>query len=74
MTEKEIYNNLSKEFGIPPHIIEKITKSQFRYVAHVMRSKTLEPIRLHHLGVFAVKPSRLNYLKENGCIKDMNLQ
>ena len=69
---KEIIAELSAEFNLPPHIVEKIVKSQFGFVAHTMRSKTLEPVRLHHLGVFAIKPKRLEYLKENGWIKDMN--
>jgi len=72
MKESVIYNELSKEFNLPPHIVERIVKSQFRYVAHIMRSKTLEPIRLHHLGVFAIKPNRLKYLIEKGCIEDTN--
>jgi nucleoid DNA-binding protein len=70
---KEIINELSKEFDLQPHIVEKMVKSQFGYVASVMREKKLEPIRLHHLGVFAIKPSRLKYLIDNGWIEDTNL-
>ena len=70
---KEIINAISAEFNVPPHIVEKIVKSQFRYVAQVMREKTLEPIRLQYLGVFAVKPNRLKYLIDNGWIEDTNL-
>ena len=70
---KEIINELAEEFGIQPHIIEKMVKSQFGFVASVMREKKLEPIRLHHLGVFAIKPSRLQYLIGKGWIEDTSL-
>jgi len=69
---KEIIAELSAEFNLPPHIIERIVKSQFKFVSKVMRDKSYAPVRLHHLGVFAIKPKRLEYLKENGWIKDTN--
>lgn len=69
---KEIIDELAVKYKLAPHIIERIVKSQFRFVAHVMRSKTLEPVRLHHLGVFGVKPGKLKYLKDNKCIEDTN--
>lgn len=70
--QKEIIEELAREYKLSPIMVERIVKSQFRYVAHVMRSKTLEPVRLHYLGVFAVKPNRLKYLIENECIEDTN--
>ena len=70
---KDIIGNIADDFSMQPHIVEKIVKSQFHFVAHVMREKTLEPIRLHHLGVFAIKPNRLQYLINKGWIEDTSL-
>lgn len=69
---RDIITKLAREYKLSPNTVERIVKSQFRYVTHVMRSKTLDPVRLHYLGVFAVKPNRLKYLIDNECIEDTN--
>ncbi len=71
--KKDIIDNLAQEFNLQPHIVEKIVKSQFKYVSKIMREKKLEAVRLHYLGVFAIKPSRLKYLIDNKCIEDTSL-
>tara|TARA_R100000951_G_C2632791_1_gene178262 strand:+ start:874 stop:1092 length:219 start_codon:yes stop_codon:yes gene_type:complete len=70
---KDITDKLAKDFNLQPHIVEKIVKSQFKYVSKIMREKKLEAVRLHYLGVFAIKPSRLKYLIDNKCIEDTSL-
>ena len=70
---KDIKDKLAEQFNMQPHIVERIVKSQFKYVSKIMRDKKLEAVRLHYLGVFAIKPSRLKYLIDNECIEDTNL-
>jgi hypothetical protein len=55
----EIVAQISKELKQPPHVIERIVRHQFKFVMEQMQEGKYQNIRLHHLGVFGVKPGRL---------------
>jgi len=59
----EIYKELAKEFKLPEKVIEEVCRSQFDYVAEVIKEGKYEPVRLHFLGLFFVKPERVLNLR-----------
>ena len=56
---KDIIKQLAKEYDLPPFVIESIVKSEFKFVKDCMETDECVKIRLHHFGVFKVKPKRL---------------
>lgn len=52
--EIAIKNNLDED------VVNRIVRSQFEFVKEVITSGDFQPIRLHHLGLFAAKPSQLD--------------
>lgn len=59
-----IYSKLSAKFNLDSEVIEKIARSQFDFTVNTMEQGEFQSIRLHHLGVFGIKPARLVQLKE----------
>lgn len=55
----KIINILSIKYNLDPEIVEKVIRSEFDFVSTTMEQGNYESIRLHHLGVFGVKPKRL---------------
>ena len=51
------------------NLVEKIVRSQFKFVADTIEQGEFESVHLHYLGKFAVKPGRLNYLNKNNDVK-----
>lgn len=56
---EEVIKELAKEYDLPDFVIESIVKSQFKFVCNKMEDDQCTKIRLHHFGVFKVKPKRL---------------
>ena len=56
---KDIIKQLAKEYDLPPFVIESIVRSEFKFVKDCMETDECVKIRLHHFGVFKVKPKRL---------------
>lgn len=54
-----LYLKLAAKFNLDPEVIEKITRSEFEFIANTIEQGEYQSIRLHHLGVFGVKPKRL---------------
>tara|TARA_R110001583_G_scaffold23375_2_gene86469 strand:- start:948 stop:1151 length:204 start_codon:yes stop_codon:yes gene_type:complete len=54
-----IIKQLAKEYDLPPFVIESIVRSEFKFVKDCMETDECVKIRLHHFGVFKVKPKRL---------------
>ena len=52
--EIAIKNNLDED------VVNRIVRSQFEFVKEVIASGDFQPIRLHHLGLFAAKPSQVD--------------
>lgn len=64
MTDK-IIAILSDKYKLDPEVIERIIRSEFQFVHDTMEQGNFESIRLHHWGVYGVKPNRLKQLNEN---------
>jgi len=60
----KIIEELCIKYNLPKPIIEKIVKDQFRYTASIMTAGEFKPVRLPYLGVFGVKPGRLEKLNK----------
>tara|TARA_R100000781_G_scaffold106479_1_gene70526 strand:- start:236 stop:439 length:204 start_codon:yes stop_codon:yes gene_type:complete len=56
---EEIIKELAKKHDLPPFVVESIVKSEFKFVKDCMETDECVKIRLHHFGVFKVKPKRL---------------
>tara|TARA_R110000744_G_scaffold143800_1_gene255740 strand:+ start:292 stop:501 length:210 start_codon:yes stop_codon:yes gene_type:complete len=63
--EKDLIALLVKEHDLPEFVIESIVKSQFKFVRDKMEEGNCAKVRLHHFGVFKVKPKRLYIINEN---------
>jgi hypothetical protein len=64
MLNKKIIQDLSKEFNLPEHIVEKVIRHPYKFQLEVMKSGEHKPFRHPFFGVFGVKPYRLKYLTE----------
>ena len=60
----KIIEELCIKYNLPRSIIDKIVRDQFKYTAAVMASGSFRPVRLPYLGVFGVKPGRLEKLNK----------
>jgi len=58
----KIIEEISIKYNLPRLTVEKIVKDQFRYTASIMAKGDFTPVRLPYLGVFGVKPGRLEKL------------
>ena len=54
-----IIKKLAEEYNLPEQVIESIIRSQFKFVCDKMQDDECLKIRLHHFGVFKIKPKRL---------------
>jgi nucleoid DNA-binding protein len=55
----DIIKELSEKYDLPDFVVESIIRSQFKFVKDCMETDECVKIRLHHFGVFKVKPKRL---------------
>lgn len=56
---------VSTRLNIDEEIVEKVIRSQFKFVKDVIESGNKESIHLAYLGKFAIKPNRLDYLPKD---------
>jgi hypothetical protein len=61
MLNKKIIQDLSKEFKLPEHIVEKIVSHPYKFQLEAM--KDLKPFRHPFFGVFGIKPGRLKFVQ-----------
>tara|TARA_R100000781_G_C4069404_1_gene123937 strand:+ start:246 stop:443 length:198 start_codon:yes stop_codon:yes gene_type:complete len=54
-----VIKKLAEEYNLPEQVIESIVRSQFKFVCDKMQDDECLKIRLHHFGVFKIKPKRL---------------
>ena len=59
MIDKDLIEQLAEKYDLPDFVIESIVKSQFKFVQDKMEEGECAKVRLHHFGVFKVKPKRL---------------
>jgi len=62
---EEVINQVAKKLGIDEEIVNKVVRSQFKFVKDVMESGEMNSVHLSYFGKFAVKPNRLDYLPED---------
>lgn len=63
--EEKIIQEIAKELGISPNLVQKIVKSQFEFVKLKMEEGAFETVKLPYFGKFHVKPYRLQKVNEN---------
>jgi len=68
---KKLIKELAERHGMPVDQVEKLIRSQFILVRGAMREgiknkpETFKNVRLIKLGIFGVKPWRIEKVKEN---------
>ena len=65
MNETKLVEQLAKKYDLPEYVVESIINSQFRFVAEKIEEGDCAKVRLHHFGVFKVKPKRLYIITKN---------
>ena len=63
--EKELIEHLTEKYDLPEFVVESIVKSQFKFVVDKMEEGDCAKVRLHHFGMFKVKPKRLYMINKN---------
>ena len=59
MIDKDLIEQLAEKYDLPDFVVESIVKSQFKFDQDKMEEGECAKVRLHHFGVFKVKPKRL---------------
>lgn len=65
MKKKELIQQLSNKYGVPPDEVAKAVDHQSKYTRNVIREGKLEAVRWPYFGVFRVNKGRLKYLTKN---------
>lgn len=60
-----IIKQISQELNLDEELVEKVVRSEFRFVRDVMEAGEMDSVMLHYFGKFAVKPNRFNYLPDD---------
>lgn len=60
---KEVDKDLSLRYNIPLAVVEAATISPYQFIRMIMKKGEFENIRITHLGLFGVKPKRLEYMQ-----------
>lgn len=63
-----IIEKIARKMNLDSEIIERIVRSEFRFVAETMQQGTFESVHLHYWGKYAIKPNaikRINEMKAN---------
>lgn len=56
---------LADKYNLSEDIVEKVIRSEFGFVANTMSEGKYKSVRLHYLGIWGVKPKRLEQLQKN---------
>lgn len=62
---EDIVNKVAKQLNIDEEIVNKVVRSQFKFVKDVIESGEMQSIHLAYFGKFAIKPNRLKYLPDD---------
>ena len=63
--QKKLIALLAKQYDLPFFVVESMVKSQFKFIQDKMEEGECAKVRLHHFGVFKVKPKRLYIINQN---------
>ena len=73
-TLARIIADIAMQVNIDPAMVQEIVRSQFTYVARIMRQGGFDAIMLPRLGKFRVKPNRPRLLSKQTMRKNRNKQ
>ena len=59
----DVTKDVSLRLNIPQDVIERVLASQFKTIKETIQLGELECVKVKYLGKFAVKPNRLDYIK-----------
>lgn len=62
---EDIVNKVARQLNIDEEIVNKVVRSQFKFVKDVIESGEMQSIHLAYFGKFAIKQNRLNYLPDD---------
>ena len=62
---KELIEQLAEKYELPEYVVESIVRSEFKFVQDRIEEGDCAKVRLHHFGVFKVKPKRLYIINKN---------
>jgi nucleoid DNA-binding protein len=62
--QESIIKKLAADFKLDSEIIEKIIRSEFKFVADTMSEGNFESVHLHYFGKIAAKPNRVLKFKD----------
>jgi len=65
MIDKDLIEQLADEYDLPDFVVDSIVKSQFKFVQEKIAEGNCAKVRLHHFGVFKVKPKRLYIINKD---------
>jgi nucleoid DNA-binding protein len=69
--QDDIVKVLAAEFKLDLEIVEKIIKSEFKFIADTMSEGNFESVHLHHFGKIAAKPNRVLKYKDYNAWKEL---
>lgn len=69
--QEDIIKVLAAEFKLDIEIVEKVIRSEFKFVADTMSEGNYESIHLHHFGKIAAKPNRVLKIKDKDAWKQL---
>jgi nucleoid DNA-binding protein len=76
VNKRAIFLHLAKKHGLTMKQVEEAVNSQFQFVREVMKSDSLESVRIPFFGRFWVKDKRRQFLQKYGirASKDTNAE
>lgn len=61
----QIISDIAKKLEIDEDVVNKVVRSQFKFVKDVMESGNMDSIHLSYFGKIAVKPNRLTHMSKD---------
>jgi len=69
----KIIDKLSVKFNMDSDLLERIVRSEFKFIADTMSEGNFESVHLQYFGKIAVKPNRLKTINLNASKTDTNI-
>lgn len=60
----KIIKEISHDSGLDVELVNKVVRSQFKFVKDVMEAGEMDSIHLPYFGKIAIKPGRLKHLSK----------
>lgn len=62
---EELVSKVAASLNLDEELVNKIVRSQFKFVKDVMESGNEQSVHMPYFGKMAIKPRRLDYLPDN---------